>query len=216
MDTNEIIELFDNYLISTGKKFIGLRAANDLLKTKNLQIGIDLKRLLEKNQIPHAFQTETQPKQWRIPFSNQSIYKEKRSEFLRKNTITQTPSSTKSNSSNVGVKVIIFIVIIFLLYNFFSRDLSKDSSQNVSNDTRLYVNTESFCTYNKNDFDEMYTYFVQNDLAALDVMRNNGQILVLPKGTEVYLVDASFGYNVIRLQGTTQKLWIASERISKH
>jgi hypothetical protein len=215
MNINEITELFDDYLMSTGKKFIELRAANDLLKSKNPQLKIDLKILLEKNEIPHAFQTETKPRQWRIPFSNQSAYKEKRSEFLKHNPQTQTATIANNSSKNFGVKIIIFTVIICFLYNFLTSD-SSSSSENAASDSKYYINSEAFCTYNKSDFDDMYSYLVKNDLAAVDVMRNNEQILVLPKGTLVYLVDASLGYDIIRLEGSTQKLWIAMERLSKH
>ena len=56
MQAEKVIEILDDHLVHTGKAFIGLRAATDLLISKSTEI-IDLKEMLERNEIPHAYQT---------------------------------------------------------------------------------------------------------------------------------------------------------------
>lgn len=88
MDKSEIEELmilFDSKMVSSGKKYLPLRTANEILKDTNKYKNINLKELLQAGKIPNAFQTETTPKQWRIPFSNINNYAEKRKEYLRNN-----------------------------------------------------------------------------------------------------------------------------------
>lgn len=78
------------------------------------------------------------------------------------------------------------------------------------------MNQESFATMNKDEFDEMYDYVVGNDMQALRTMLDNGRIVVLPTGTPISIVEVHFGYNVIRVKGFRQKLWIATERVSNN
>ena len=79
----------------------------------------------------------------------------------------------------------------------------------------IQVKDQAFATSNKHDFDDMYTYIVQNDMKALQSMVDDGTITVLQPGTDVYLMDSGLGYMVVRVSVSTQKLWIASERVSK-
>ncbi len=72
---DQIIEAIDDYLIKSRKTHITLAQANKLLTQNNLISVTDrhsgkLKRILEEGFIPHAFQTQTIPKQWRIPLSD--------------------------------------------------------------------------------------------------------------------------------------------------
>lgn len=72
-----IIKAFDVELINKDKEYLLLGQANKLLLDLELQTIQDntnkvLKRLLEENKIPHAYQTENSPRQWRIPLSNNS------------------------------------------------------------------------------------------------------------------------------------------------
>jgi hypothetical protein len=78
------------------------------------------------------------------------------------------------------------------------------------------VNQESFATMNKDEFDKMYDYVVGNDMQALRTMLENGRIVVLPKGTSISIVEVHFSYNVIRVKGYRQKLWIGMERVSNN
>lgn len=66
----EIIKAVDNKLLETGKDHLILQQASKLL----LALGIienskELKQLLEKGEIPHAYKTNTSPKQWILPLS---------------------------------------------------------------------------------------------------------------------------------------------------
>ncbi|MEA4937658.1 MAG: hypothetical protein VB102_13640 [Paludibacter sp.] len=67
-----IIDIIDDELISQKKDFITLKQANKLLIQKEIIIDDSnmLKNLLEDNRLPHAYQTETSPVQWRIPLSS--------------------------------------------------------------------------------------------------------------------------------------------------
>lgn len=72
-----IIKAFDDELINKDKEYLLLGQANKLLLDLELPTIQDntnkvLKRLLEENKIPQAYQTENSPRQWRIPLSNNS------------------------------------------------------------------------------------------------------------------------------------------------
>lgn len=72
---DEIIKVIDDKLIENGKEYISLGNANQLLAEKKIINIIEknnktFKKLLEENKIPHAYQTEDTPKQWRIPLSD--------------------------------------------------------------------------------------------------------------------------------------------------
>ena len=76
-----------------------LGQANQLLVSKNI-ISIAensnkaLKKLLEENKIPHAYQIESTPKQWRIPLSNEG---KKRQKTVEK----KKPFSHKIQNNNI-------------------------------------------------------------------------------------------------------------------
>ena len=84
-EIDELIVLFDLKMISSGKKHLPLRTANEIINHSHKFKNINLKELLREGKIPNAYQTETLPKQWRIPFSNINNYAEKRKEYLRNN-----------------------------------------------------------------------------------------------------------------------------------
>lgn len=207
MEVAEVIAIIDEYLVSSGKRFIGLRAASSLLESKSTE-PVDLKDLLERNQIRHAYQTEAKPRQWRIPHSNEEIYKENRAEFLRGKWTEQKAELERTPTKIPFKYILIFVVLGYLAYHF----LVNGSSS--VNETVIVVNTQSFATYSKADFDEMYQYVADQDEDALRKMLNSGRIILLEKGTRVNLVDVHLGYSIIRQRGSTEKLWIASERVS--
>jgi DNA-directed RNA polymerase subunit RPC12/RpoP len=89
-------------------------------------------------------------------------------------------------------------------------------SDNSSSTTTLYkVNTTTYVGTSKVNYDEMFDYLSTSDMQALSSLMMNGQVELLTPGTEVYLLNAHFGYAVVRLNGSTQKLWIVTEHISK-
>ena len=110
--------------------------------------------------------------------------------------------SSKSKNWIIGIVVVIFII----LYNF----------GNSKSPTSLYnVNNTTYAATNKDNFDEMTRYINDRDEQALSSLMNNGQIITLSSGTEVYLVSTHFSYCIIRLSGSTDNLWIITEDLTK-
>ena len=133
---------------------------------------------------------------------------------------TKQPTNWKALLKIVGVVMILYFA--FVKDDGTSNNSHSSSSSSVENYNEpnrvsgYYVNQESFATMDKDGFDEMYAYVVDNDMQALRTMLNNGQIVVLPKGTPISIVEAHLSYNVIRVKGYPQKLWIAMERVSNN
>lgn len=102
-ELDKIIKVIDNKLIKDGKPYLLLRQANQLLLDEKIistseKSNIVLKKFLEENKIPHAYQTETTPKQWRIPLSKKG---ETRKKLLnKKNTTTVKPLSVDYSFQN--------------------------------------------------------------------------------------------------------------------
>ena len=138
-----------------------------------------------------------------------------------KSIITQNASYNNTNNTNkkktkISSKgwILIILTVIFCYYAFFDKN-DTHSTSNSKNEFMYVIKEEAYATANKSDFDDMYTYVVQNDTKALQSMIGDGLITILQPGTDVYVVDANIGYMVIRVSGSTQKLWVASERVSK-
>jgi hypothetical protein len=90
---SKIIKVIDDKLLETGKLYMLLGQANQLLLSKGL-IGNNkvLKQMLEKNEIPYAQKTDTVPKQWRIPLSKVG---EKRRKAIEKNDVNAMKRAEK-------------------------------------------------------------------------------------------------------------------------
>lgn len=137
-----------------------------------------------------------------------------------KKTTTEQPTNWKALSIIVGAVIIFYFA--FIKNDETSNDNHSSSSSSgevYDNSNRVsgfYINQESFATMSKDEFDEMYDYVVDKDTKALRTMLDNGQIVVLPKGTQVRVDGVHLGYNVIRVKGNSQKLWIATERVSSN
>lgn len=133
---------------------------------------------------------------------------------------TEQPTNWKALFIIIGAIIIFYFAFIrdngTSSNNYSSGSSSSDSYSESSQLSEYYINQESFSTMNKSDFDEMYDYVVNNDMQALRTMVTDGRIVVLAKGTEISIVDVHFSYNIIRVKGYTQKLWIAIERVSIH
>ena len=79
---DEIIKVIDDKLIENRKDYLSLGTANQLLAEKKIINSVEknnktLKKLLEEKKIPHAYQTEDSPKQWRIPLSEEGKIRKK-------------------------------------------------------------------------------------------------------------------------------------------
>jgi len=114
----------------------------------------------------------------------------------------QKLSSTQRNWI-IGTIIIITFLIIGSLGN-------RNSTSN------LYtINNTTFVALSKNGFDEMFRYIIDNDNQALTSFRLNGYVKTIYKGTDVYLISAHLSYSVVRLKGSNQNLWIASEFLTQ-
>ena len=77
-----IIQAIDDELIETGKGYLLLGQANQLLESRAILTFAEksnktLRKLLEDNKIPHAYQTENTLRQWRIPLSDKGKQRKK-------------------------------------------------------------------------------------------------------------------------------------------
>ncbi|MEI6823359.1 MAG: hypothetical protein WCL51_15620 [Bacteroidota bacterium] len=94
-EINKIIKVIDDELINNNKEYLLLSQANNLLVDKDIftiqqKLDKSLKKILEENKIPHAYQTEKAPKQWRIPKSDKGKLrkvKKKTSKVIEKNDV---------------------------------------------------------------------------------------------------------------------------------
>jgi hypothetical protein len=137
-----LIKIFDDHLIATGKPYIDLRTAKNLLsRHDNEDINkIHLKELLENNAIPHAYQTEVKPKLWRIGYSVPDDFRAKRKEYLNEHksdsgSFFSQPDKDHTNTVAYivgGISVVVFI--IFFLMNLDSE--KKSYSQKTNNSTQ--------------------------------------------------------------------------------
>jgi hypothetical protein len=103
-NVKKIIKAIDDQLIESGKEYLLLGQANQLLVNKKIFTVSDqsnkvLKKILEKNKIPHAYQTDNSPRQWRIPLSKEA------EEEVEKVIITTSKSnSINKNLNGIGIK----------------------------------------------------------------------------------------------------------------
>jgi len=102
----EIIKAIDNELIEKKKSYLLLGQANDLLVSENImsiseRYGQKFKRILEENKLSHAYQTETKPKQWRIPLSEEG----KKIEKTVKKKIQEKDKSFNLNKQKVSYTI---------------------------------------------------------------------------------------------------------------
>lgn len=92
---DDIVKAIDNKLLETGKEHLILQQASKLL----LSLGIiestkELKQILERGEIPHAYKTNTSPRQWLLPLSE-----ERRSRKTTPNNKKKSKSSKKNNEN---------------------------------------------------------------------------------------------------------------------
>lgn len=128
-EIDELLDLFDLKMISSGKKYLPLRTANEIINEIDKFKNIPLKELLQKGKIPNAYQTDTSPKQWRIPFSNIDNYTEKRKEYLRNNP-KKTTQVILPIPENKNYGCFIFIIIALIIAYFYSISTDKHKANN--------------------------------------------------------------------------------------
>ena len=108
----EIIKTIDDRLIETRKEYISLGQANQLLVSENI-ISTDeksrgvLKKLLEGYKISHAYQTESTPRQWRIPLSEEGKKRKPKTIKKKKPVRPKTPNYNTFDNTNWAISQVI-------------------------------------------------------------------------------------------------------------
>lgn len=127
-DIVKIIEAIDGKLLKTGKHYLLLGQANQLLLSKRLiKDNKVLKQMLEGNEIPYAQQTDGVVKQWRIPLSKAGEQKRKAIERRAINAkkaiqkkIADKKATTKRESfvqeETSLLKIFLYIVAVCFLF----------------------------------------------------------------------------------------------------
>ena len=134
---DDIVKAIDNKLLETGKEHLILQQASKLL----LSLGIiestkELKQILERGEIPHAYKTNTSPRQWLLPLSEERRSRKttpnnkKKSKSSKKTTKTNTTISKKVQPSK-GFPIILAItgiicILLYLYHTVYMKNLLKN------------------------------------------------------------------------------------------
>jgi DNA-directed RNA polymerase subunit RPC12/RpoP len=118
----EIIKTIDCKLIESGKAYLTFGQANQLLAEKNIisiteKSNKTLRKLLEENKIPHAYQLITPPQEWKIPRSGtnpttKNIIVEKNYKKTTYQSKNQSESLNHIKCPHCGIKLLIHEEII--------------------------------------------------------------------------------------------------------
>lgn len=104
-DIEKIIQVLDRELIRSGKEYLKISKANEILINNKIFDQIDcrskvLKNLLENGKFPHGYLANTLPPEWRIPLS--TIAKGKSLLTNSKSDNDSVATATKSNKKYVS------------------------------------------------------------------------------------------------------------------
>ena len=182
--TTQIIKAIDDKLLKTGKRYMLLGEANQLLLSEEIITDKEhsnklLKQLLEANEIPHAYQIESEPKQWRIPLSKVG---EQRRKVIERNTNKAKKTTQKIPTKKEKVEItetnpmkifwyaitviccIMFLIVppemrtdklfwwcvlIVAIIAFFIAKSIKPITKTITNNSSSYVQ-QNFLNYNEN------------------------------------------------------------------
>jgi hypothetical protein len=102
-DISEIIDAIDDKLLETGKHYLLLGQANQLLLGQGMiENNKVLKQMLERSEIPHAQQTSGTVKQWRISLSKAG---EQRRRNIERNAVNEKKALLKKSAERkVSIK----------------------------------------------------------------------------------------------------------------
>ena len=107
----KIIQAIDIQLIQKNKPYMLLAEANRLLtSTRLIADNKALKKIVESGLIPHAYQTQKSPKQWRIPLSEKGKAEK---EKLDK----QNKQRAKENQHTIQTQISLLPVLWIYRYN---------------------------------------------------------------------------------------------------
>jgi uncharacterized protein YgiM (DUF1202 family) len=88
--------------------------------------------------------------------------------------------------------------------------------KNLSNGNRYVVkDDEILAATSKANFNLMMNCVIDKDAQALQTMFLQGQLIILHKNDVVYLVKPTFNYYIVRLEGSTELLYVIDEQIKK-
>lgn len=225
----EIIACLDKYLSESGNEEIGAVEANAVLERAGLlpdrldRPGAPLRILLRDGKVPHAYQ---QGNRWKIPHSKKILLEEKKSSRTK---YSKTPSASNKNMkvyprlescdaqvhvksetrANGGKKYVLIIIIalIFVIGYYNSEDSSGLRAYYVVNDVYAATSKEAYDNYNLS--------CESKDIAAVGSMLFSGDLEILTKGTDVFLVKSGFSYVVVRKEGQHRSLWVAMGDVKK-
>ena len=149
---DDIVKAIDNKLLETGKEHLILQQASKLL----LSLGIiestkELKQILERGEIPHAYKTNTSPRQWLLPLSEEG--RSRKAQLDKKNQ-KQTSKPTNDQREKKTYKGILFISIVIISMVLVNVNPTDNSSkvQNNGLDASVYQ-VEQFLEDHLNDPD---------------------------------------------------------------
>ncbi len=115
-----------------------------------------------------------------------------------------------SQKQKKGFKRLIFIIaasLIIVLVNV----IPNNSNNNSGNS--YITNSGYLAAYNKTSFDAVMECISNKDDECVNQLINSGQVIRLPEGMEVYLVDQTIATVKIRPKGSTNTLWTVIEAI---
>jgi DNA-directed RNA polymerase subunit RPC12/RpoP len=152
--------------------------------------------------------TLRQQKNTNTLISKQNISSSQQNPTSKSNSvIVDEPINLTKKQKNWIAGIVIFVIILIIGY------VTDNSSS--SSSTLYSVNTTTYVATSKSSFDEMFRYINDGDNQALSTLMSYGEVQTLSAGTKVNLISSHFSYCVVRRQGSTSKLWIVTEHITK-
>ena len=106
--------------------------------------------------------------------------------------------------------IVLVLLIIGLIYMC-------DGPDSASSGSSIYHITEdTYAAFDEKTYNELVRYSLDMDRQAVLGLSMQGRIITLNRGTEVYFVSGkALRYNVVRLEGSHQKLWVSSSVVSR-
>ncbi|TDX86335.1 hypothetical protein [Epilithonimonas xixisoli] len=188
---DEIVKIFDSYLIDNNKHSITLKTANEILRKTLTDVDekIDLKELLESGTITNAYQTQTFPKQWIIIHSNSFTNQNTSNTINSKQKIHQKSTNNNFNTySELSVfckryEIAIVITVASLITIFIVYWLSREQNNDTLLNKKEYVESNND-SLNIESMSKVYSYIsYENDKEI------NGTIIQTNKETTYHTFD---------------------------
>lgn len=127
-------------------------------------------------------------------------------------------NDTKTSNTPRGMAIAIAVIgVVWIIGSFSGSTKSTSNQQNTQSEstTSYHVTQDTYAATSEENFDEMFKYFKVNDEEAIATFLNNGNMVILSKGTELYLLDYKYTYSIVREKDSTQELWVVPEHIKK-